>query len=117
MAIERPCIGNVLCVEHSTVSGRCDAQGRASPATGDACVDARAGAGRHVLLLLRDAEPAGAYLHSEFQRRAVDVVYRDPFQETLQWPHRQPRSPLGAADLRRQFFYQNVAHRDPTLAT
>lgn len=97
-------IRNVLCVEHSTVGGRCDAQGRASLATGDACVDVRAGAGRHVLLLLRDAEPAGAYLHSEFQRRAVDVVYRDPFQETLQWPHRQPRSPLGAADLRRQFF-------------
>jgi hypothetical protein len=44
------------------------------------------------------------------------MEYRGPFQEALQWAHRQPLSSLGAADFRREFFHQDAAHYDPNLA-
>ncbi|EEF28180.1 conserved hypothetical protein [Ricinus communis] len=64
METERARIGNVLCAQHSTAGGRRLAQGRASLPARDACDDVHARTGRHVLLLLRGVESAGAHLHS-----------------------------------------------------
>lgn len=117
MALERADICGLLHLEHSAIGARRFTQGGASSRAGDARVCLRAGDGRHLLLLVRDAESARAHLHFESQRRAVDAAYRLSFPETLPWPHRQPRSSLGADDLRRQFLYQNTAHDNPASAS